>query len=181
MTKRTKLTRDTQTAVLIECGYRCAVPTCRGILAIDLHHIVEVVEGGRNEAGNLLALCPTCHGLFHRGTYTRDAIYAWKGVVVALSQGFDRDSMDLLLFLDADTVAKELLVDGTGVLRFARLIAAGLALFRTVGVNGAQVLYEVRLTTKGSTFVSAWKRGDREAVAASIVPAGIDTMAPVRT
>ncbi len=34
--------------VLAEAGYRCAVPTCRGILALDLHHIEEVQEGGEN-------------------------------------------------------------------------------------------------------------------------------------
>jgi 5-methylcytosine-specific restriction endonuclease McrA len=47
--------------VLTESGYRCAVPTCRTILAIDLHHIIEVEEGGKNELSNLLALCPNCH------------------------------------------------------------------------------------------------------------------------
>jgi hypothetical protein len=45
--------------VLTEAGYRCALPTCRQILAIDLHHILEVREGGGNELHNLIALCPT--------------------------------------------------------------------------------------------------------------------------
>ena len=52
---------DVQTVVLIEAGYRCASPTCRNILALDLHHIEEVHEGGGNEVANLIALCPTCH------------------------------------------------------------------------------------------------------------------------
>jgi 5-methylcytosine-specific restriction endonuclease McrA len=67
-----------QQQVLIEAGYRCGVPTCRNILAIDLHHLVPVNENGQNDIANLLALCPTCHALYHRGTYTKEAVYAWK-------------------------------------------------------------------------------------------------------
>src|SRR5262245_11347489 len=80
--------------VLTEAGYRCAVATCRNILAIDIHHIVEVAEGGGNEPSNLLALCPTCHALFHRGQIVRDSIYAWKTMLVWLSQVFDTATID---------------------------------------------------------------------------------------
>lgn len=96
---RTKIPRNTIVDVLIEAGYRCAVPTCRNILAIDLHHIVEVKDGGPNEASNLLALCPTCHALYTRGTISKEAIDAWKTMLVALTQAFDKESISNLLFL----------------------------------------------------------------------------------
>jgi hypothetical protein len=83
--------------VLIEAGYRCGVPTCRNILAIDLHHMEEVREGGGNQAANLLALCPNCHALYHRGTIPKEAIYAWKQVLVSLSAAFDLKTIDLML------------------------------------------------------------------------------------
>src|SRR5262249_19757962 len=83
----------------MEAGYRCAVPTCRNILAIDLHHIVLVSDSGSNDLANLLALCPTCHALYHRGVITQDAIYSWKGMLVALSHAFDQATIDGLLFL----------------------------------------------------------------------------------
>ena len=60
--------------VLTEAGYRCAVPTCPNMLAIDIHHIVEVADGGGNVLSNLLALCPMCHAMFTRGTIHRDSI-----------------------------------------------------------------------------------------------------------
>ena len=85
--------------VLTEAGYRCAVPTCRGILAIDMHHIIEVSVGGDNGPENLLALCPTCHALFHRGIISRDSIFAWKAMLVSLSHAFDTNTIDDLLFL----------------------------------------------------------------------------------
>src|SRR5688500_16474272 len=75
--------------VLTEAGYRCAVPTCRGILAIDLHHIVPVRKGGPNVAANLLALCPTCHALFERGHIVEASTRAWKAYLSSLSRAFD--------------------------------------------------------------------------------------------
>jgi hypothetical protein len=77
--------------VLTEAGYRCAVPTCRSILTIDLHHIVEVSKGGGDTPENLLPLCPTCHALYHRGTITRSSIQKWKQDLLSVSsQDFKR-------------------------------------------------------------------------------------------
>src|SRR5450759_1684073 len=105
---RTTIPRDIVTSVLIEAGYRCAVPTCRNILAIDLHHIVEVKDGGPNESANLLALCPTCHALYTRGTISKEAIDAWKTMLVALNHAFDKETISNLLFLNrTDKVFKE--------------------------------------------------------------------------
>lgn len=166
-TKRKKIPTDVSQQVLIEAGYRCAVPTCRSILAIDLHHIVEVSEGGGNTIGNLIALCPTCHALFHRGTITREAIYSWKGILVALSQAFEKDALDNLLFL-SKMRPKELGVSGDGVLKFSRLIAAGLASFELHLQNGPLLLYEVSITSKGRQFVNAWISGNRAEVESAL-------------
>ena len=43
--ERDKLPVNTRVMVLAEAGYRCAVPTCRNILALDMHHIWEVSGG----------------------------------------------------------------------------------------------------------------------------------------
>jgi hypothetical protein len=40
--------------MLIEAGYRCAVPTCRTILTLELHHIDPVREDGMNVPDNLI-------------------------------------------------------------------------------------------------------------------------------
>ena len=151
--------------VLTEAGYRCAVPTCRTILAIDIHHIVEVSEGGGNEQENLLPLCPTCHALFHRGEISRDSIYAWKAMLVSLSHAFDQATIDDLLFL-ATPEAANLRVSGDGALKFSRLVAAGLATFSLFMQNGPLLLYRVGLTPKGAQLVSTWRSGDRAAVRA---------------
>ena len=81
-------------AVLTEAGYRCAVPTCRTILAIDLHHIIEVSQNGTNNPDNLIALCPTCHALYHRGIIHKESISRWKDVLVAQNKPIDRHAGD---------------------------------------------------------------------------------------
>jgi hypothetical protein len=85
--KRLPIPQALRIAVLVEAGYRCAVPTRHTTLALDLHHMVEVYKGGGNAIDNLLALCPTCHSMYHRGYVPQQAIRQWKERLVALYKG----------------------------------------------------------------------------------------------
>lgn len=161
--KRKAIPHGVTLAVLTEAGYRCAVPTCRQILALDLHHMAHVAEGGSDAAENLLPLCLTCHGLYHRGTIRKESIYTWKALLVSLTKAFDVFALDQLLFLNNPKVG-ELRVSGDGVMTFGRLIAAGLAEFELHLQNGPLVLYNVKLTTVGKQLVAAWSKGDRAGV-----------------
>jgi len=158
---RKKLSLTTITIVLTEAGYRCAVPTCRGILALDLHHICQVVDGGGDDPSNLIALCPTCHGLYHRGTISADSIYAYKAMLVAIGRAFDLDAVDRLLFLCS--LPKDLfIVSGDGLLHFARLIASNLVSFEQKANNNFQIVtYAINITEKGKQLIEAWRQGDR--------------------
>ena len=163
--KRRPIQNAVAIQVLTEAGYRCAVPTCRQILAIDIHHMVEVSEGGGNNPQNLLPLCPTCHALYHRGNISPDAIYVWKATIVSLSQAFDVQTIDDLLFLGNPDVATHLHVSGDGVTKFSRLIGAGLASFDVHMRNGPIVLYRLGLTEKGLRLIKAWQSGNRQLLA----------------
>lgn len=158
--ERKDLPLKTVTIVLTESGYRCAVPTCRGILALDMHHIWEVAAGGGDEPSNLIALCPTCHALYHRGTISADSIYAYKAMLVAMSGAFDLEAVDRLLFLNM--CSKDyLVVSGDGLLHFARLIAAGLAGVEMKANYNWSPTYAVNISPKGSLLIEAWRQGDR--------------------
>lgn len=161
---RRSVPKPTIIQVLTESGYRCAVPTCRIILAIDIHHMEEVSEGGGDDPTNLLPLCPTCHALFHRGEISRDCIYAWKSMLVSLSSAFDVNTIDDLLFLSTPEAIKDLFISGDGVLKFSRLIAAGLANFKLNMRNGPLLIYKVSLTQKGELLIKAWKSGKRDEI-----------------
>jgi hypothetical protein len=49
----------------------------------------------------LIALCPTCHALYHRGKISPQSIYAWKAMLVAIERAFDVQTIDKLLFLNS--------------------------------------------------------------------------------
>jgi hypothetical protein len=160
--ERSNLSLRTRTILLTEAGYRCAVPTCRGILALDMHHIYHVSDGGGNDPSNLIALCPTCHALYHRGTISSDSIYAYKAMLVAISRAFDLEAIDRLLFLGP--LEKDfLVVSGDGLLHFARLIAAGLASAELKANNNWQIVtYAINISNKGRQLIDAWRSGDRD-------------------
>lgn len=150
----------TRTLVLTEAGYRCAVPTCREILLLDLHHIWEVSEGGGDEVHNLIALCPTCHALYHRGKISVESIYAWKATLIAIGNAFDVQTIDRLAFLDR-LEQDFLIVSGDGLLHFDRVIAAGFASAAQKANNQfLLVTYSINITEKGKMLIEAWKAGD---------------------
>lgn len=158
---RDNLPLKTRIIVLTESGYRCAVPTCRNILALDMHHIWEVSAGGGDDPSNLVALCPTCHALYHRGTIKAESIYAYKAMLISITRAFDVEAIDRLLFLDS--CKKDfLVVSGDGLLHFSRLIAAGLATAeQKANNNWLIVTYVVNIHEKGRYLIEAWKDGDR--------------------
>jgi hypothetical protein len=159
--ERDALSQKTRVLVLTESGYRCAVPTCRNILALDMHHIWEVSAGGGDDPSNLIALCPTCHALYHRGTIKQESVYVYKAMLTAITRAFDVEAIDRLLFLETCGV-DFLIVSGDGVLHFARLIAAGLATAeQKANNNWLLVTYSVCISPKGRQLVEAWRQGDR--------------------
>jgi hypothetical protein len=159
--ERKKLPVETRELLLTECGYRCAVPRCRNILALDMHHIWEVQAGGPDDPSNLIALCSYCHDMYHRGNITAESIYIYKAMLVAISRAFDIDAVDRLLFLNGCN-KDFLVVSGDGLLHFGRLIAAGLATVEQKSNNNWQIVtYSVNISDKGRLIIEAWKQGDR--------------------
>lgn len=168
MPKRPNIPLAVRLEVLVEAGYRCAVPACRTILAIDLHHLEQVAAGGKDTADNLLALCPTCHGLHHRGTIPVEALVVWKGLLVSLNEGVGKEARELLLFLDLKI--ESIYFKSDAILKMAGLIVSGLVSVSPVGGTGpgnsfVYENYQIVLTTKGRSLVTAWKAGDRHALA----------------
>lgn len=158
MSKRKKITQGTKIEILTECGYRCSVPTCRNILALDMHHIIEVSEGGGNAPDNLIVLCPTCHALFHRGEIRRESIQMWKGMLITLNKAFDQDAIDTLLFLSmydasfySPSDAMKLSLTADAVFSQRKLINAGLVEYWSPdGIREPPYLYLLHLSEKGN-------------------------------
>jgi hypothetical protein len=176
--KRKDPTAVQRQETLQEAGYKCGNPACRNILALDLHHILWVKDDGPTDVANLIALCAYCHALHTRGEIPTKTIKHWKGLLVALNGAFNKEAMDLLLFLATDDSTK-LWYSGDGVLRFAGLIASGLVELKKVahGGNAGRATFvragdspppttppgsgvRLGLTDKGKLLVDSWIRGD---------------------
>lgn len=173
---RRRIPAAVRDAVLLEAGYKCANPVCRNVLALEVHHIVWVKEGGTSTAENLLALCGHCHDLHTMGHISANAIYAWKGLLVSLNNP-SRASVDLLLVLYEEdrrvadqspsgpkTLSFRFTGDGLGAL--APLMTSGLVeishrlLGGVTAWGGGTPQFEVRLTDRGRLLVGAWRDGD---------------------
>jgi len=154
-----KPTVEVRSRVLHEGGYKCANPTCRHVLTLDIHHMILVSKGGPNEPSNLLALCPNCHALHHSGEIPETSIRAWKFLLMSLNEAFDRRSVDVLLALDR---LEDVYVSGDGLLNCAGLIASDLIYWAHCrSDDDAHTGYVIRLTPRGKTFVAGWKKGDQ--------------------
>jgi hypothetical protein len=160
MATRKSLPVDARAIVLHECGYKCANPTCRMVLTLEIHHLEQVSEDGSNEPSNLLALCPNCHALHHSGRIPHASLRTWKHLILALNHAFDTRLVDLLLALRK---LEAVIVSGDSVLQCAQGVSSGLieVIFRVQPEN-----YLVRLTSKGRHFVTNWEAGDEEAAVA---------------
>lgn len=162
--KRKQTPVDVKALVLHEAGYRCANPACRTILTIEIHHLDQVSDGGSNTPENLLALCPNCHSLHHAGTIPLQSLRAWKYLLLALNEAFDRKLVDLVLTLHK---VKEIHVSGDGVFQCSPGIASDLIRLETRQHSDD---YWVSLSEKGRRFVQAWEQGDQRAAVEAVAP-----------
>jgi hypothetical protein len=172
MTKTRKaLSVEVRLVVLHEAGYKCANPVCRHILTLDIHHLDYVSEGGPDTPDNLLPLCPNCHTLHHAGQIPTGSLRAWKMLLLALNEAFEKKMVDIMLALDKLGDVRRL--SGDGILSVSSLIAADLVEVVEHGEpsgGGMSTMYLLRLNEKGRQFVDAWKRGDQAAAIGSLTP-----------
>jgi hypothetical protein len=99
--------------------------------------------------------------MYHRGNISTEAIYAWKAILVSISRAFDIEAIDRLLFLEP-LDENYLIVSGDGLLKFSRLIVAGLATSAQVANNNWLIVtYAVNISEKGRMLISAWRAGNR--------------------
>lgn len=172
--KRKAIPVDVINVVLHEAGYKCANPTCRNLITLDIHHLITVSESGPNSAENLLPLCPMCHALHTRGMIPATSIRAWKMLLLALNEAFDRKSIDILLALDK--LGKIERITGDGISDFTPLIASGFVIIRqdynTIKSSSmhwqSELMYIAELSEKGKMLVENWKNGNQAAAIDSL-------------
>jgi hypothetical protein len=164
--KRKAIPDAVRQAVLHEAGYKCSNPSCHILVTIDLHHLEYVSEDGNNEPDNLLPLCPVCHRRHHAKEIPTESLRAWKMLLLALNEAFDRRAVEHLLMLGQ---VGELRVPSDALLTVSALIASGLVVFRYDPPANPRLqgqTHVLSLSTRGRTFVDGWKNGDQRAALA---------------
>lgn len=95
-----------------EAGYRCAVPTCRGTLALELAHIEPWAETHDNAFDNLLVLCAVCHQMYDREKrIPMTAIRSYKQNLAVLNGRYNDFERRLLEALHERGVGKVITLD----------------------------------------------------------------------
>lgn len=143
---------ETHRQVLHEAGYRCANPACRMVLAMNIHHLDPVSNGGSSTFDNLVALCPNCHTLHHQNVIPHDSLRAWKILLLSLNEAFDRKAVDILLALRK---IHKINLKGEGMLEIAGLISSDLVKWKQHHTDS----FDIMLSQRGSIFLEAWVSG----------------------
>ena len=174
---RKTLSIDTKTRVLHQAGYVCGNPVCRCIITLDMHHLDPVCEGGADDPDNLIALCPNCHRRHHNGEIPKTSLRAWKMLLIALNQAYDKHSIDILLVLHK---LKSIWIKSDGLLDIAAPIASGLidakseinTIIDGVRSDGAVISnsesgYLISISIKGNMLIEAWLSGNQDQISVS--------------
>ncbi|PYE14059.1 HNH endonuclease [Williamsia limnetica] len=69
MSDRPPIPAELERALMIEAGFRCAIPTCRTVFPLEIEHIEDYSVVLKHEFGNMIVLCANCHRL--KGTGPR--------------------------------------------------------------------------------------------------------------
>ncbi len=62
MADRPEIRADLKRRLMIECGYRCAIPLCGAVAPLQIDHIVPWATVREHEFENMIVLCANCHG-----------------------------------------------------------------------------------------------------------------------
>lgn len=161
MSNRPVIPTEVKRRILMEAGYRCAIPTCRFPITVNAH-IVSWADSKNQSYENLIALCPNCHLMFDSGRIDRAAIMAYKKKLMFLNDVYSRFELDVLDHLKTH---KRALIPGELLIK--RLLEEGIVgheeriMIQGFG-DGEDILgiFSVVLTEKGRRLIDDWSKVD---------------------
>lgn len=96
---RPPIPRPLKRDLLIEAGYRCAIPTCRAVSPLQIDHIEDWARVREHKFDNMIVLCSNCHGRKGNGhgQIDRTALRQYKANLALLNHrygDFERRILD---------------------------------------------------------------------------------------
>lgn len=122
--------------LMIEAGYRCAVPTCRTVEPLEIEHIVDYAIVKKHEFSNMVVLCANCHRRKGNGPRRLDraALQIIKRNLAVVNRRYNDVERRVLEYFVENADAPWVLLPETPVL-FSYLLKDGLVR----GLPGAEV------------------------------------------
>jgi len=122
--RRPAIPNELERAVLLECGHRCAISTCREH-PVEIAHILPWSKCKEHKFENLIGLCPTCHTRYDKGEIDHKSMRIYKSNLFVFSGRYgelekrvlkrfvqDRKVLDFWWFADMDILLRQLVEDG---------------------------------------------------------------------
>jgi hypothetical protein len=158
---RPKIPTELKRRVLLESGYRCAIPTCRFPITENAH-IISWAKTKEHSYENLIALCPNCHTLYDSGRIDKKALVAYKKKLIFLHEIYSRFELDVLDYLK---IHKRALIPGEILIK--RLLDEELVeLEEEIMSQGfddgedIRAFFSIILTEKGRKLLDDWAKVD---------------------
>lgn len=101
--------------------------------------------------------------MLHRDVITKEAIWHWKALLVAMNNAFDRRSMDLLLTVNDLPFVRysgDAVADLSGLIQAKLIEVMDFDATSTGPVVTGQ--FRVQTTQRGKLLIDAWKTGESE-------------------
>ena len=158
---RPPIPRPLERMILMEAGYRCAIPTCKQT-PVEICHIVPYSKVLKHEFDNLIALCPNCHTRYDRHQIDLTSMQQYKSNLSVINGRYSDFEQRILRFFLENPEYKEirLSLSGNNEIQIMNLVKDGhLEYIRgstqsfSVGVDPDRIY---RLTQKGREFIQHW-------------------------
>lgn len=150
--------------VLIEAGYRCAIPRC-GQTEITIDHIDDYAKVKEHRFDNLIVLCANCHQRKTQGKIDRKALRQIKANLSIVSGRYGDMERRVLQMLANAPAADCIDLPGGLQIFFHYLLSDGMLLYGGMApgatqIQGVNTYDRYILTQKGREFVDHWIRAE---------------------
>jgi hypothetical protein len=124
---RPAIPRPLERELLVEAGYRCAIPTCRAVSPLQIEHIEDWAKVHEHKFDNMIVLCANCHGRKGngRGQIDRTALRQYKANLALLNHRYGDFERRILDHFSASPGTEFLILPGGMDLLFHYLIIDG--------------------------------------------------------
>jgi 5-methylcytosine-specific restriction endonuclease McrA len=74
--------------LMVDAGHRCAIPTCRATVTLNIEHIIDYAIVQDHQYENMIVLCANCHGRKTKGEIDRKSLRQYKANLAVINSRY---------------------------------------------------------------------------------------------